>query len=179
MSVAVLFARSDSVYKSIPGCDVYDFDRDALSFTGGKSVIAHPPCRSWGRLSHMAKPRPGERDLAFFAVDSVRKFGGVLEHPKGSRLWSECNLPLRSHTDSFGGFTIGINQSWFGHRAEKSTLLYICGLSRSSLPPVPFNLAYSLLPRGVESMCTAEREKTPLLFAEWLVDLAGRCGGAL
>jgi len=27
--IAVLFARSDSVYKTIPGCDVWDAERDA------------------------------------------------------------------------------------------------------------------------------------------------------
>jgi len=33
--VAVLFARSDSNYKAIPGCDVYDIERDARTFGGG------------------------------------------------------------------------------------------------------------------------------------------------
>lgn len=29
--IAVLCARADSVYKSLPACDVYDAERDALS----------------------------------------------------------------------------------------------------------------------------------------------------
>jgi hypothetical protein len=29
MNVTILFARIDSVYKTIPGCDVWDAERDA------------------------------------------------------------------------------------------------------------------------------------------------------
>jgi len=87
--VAVLFARSDSVYKSLPGCDVYDIDRDAMTFEGGMPVIAHPPCRSWGRLAHRANPRPGERKLALWAVDQVRQWGGywsiLMDHGCGKK----------------------------------------------------------------------------------------------
>lgn len=41
--VAVLFARSNSVYKSMPGCDVFDLERDARTYSGNSPVIAHPP----------------------------------------------------------------------------------------------------------------------------------------
>ena len=122
-TVAVLFARSDSFYKSLPGVDVYDIDRDARSYSLCLPVVAHPPCRAWGKLSFFAKPRSDEKDLAFFALDSVRRFGGVLEHPKGSGFWSAADLPIGSGVDSFGGFTVGVNQSWWGHRAEKATCL--------------------------------------------------------
>jgi len=61
--VAVLFARKDSIYKQMPDVDVYDIDRDARTWPGGCAVVAHPPCRGWGGLSHMAKPRHGEKDL--------------------------------------------------------------------------------------------------------------------
>jgi len=30
--VAVLFAREDSVYKTLPGCEVYDMARDARTY---------------------------------------------------------------------------------------------------------------------------------------------------
>ena len=61
--VAVLFARADSVYKTLPGCDVYDIDRDALTFPGGNQVVAHPPCRAWGQLRYWAVyvGRPAEK----------------------------------------------------------------------------------------------------------------------
>jgi hypothetical protein len=79
--VAVLFAREDSIYKTMPNVDVWDAARNALNWQGGCPVIAHPPCRAWGRLRHFAKPVDGEKDLARWAVAQVRKWGGVLEHP--------------------------------------------------------------------------------------------------
>jgi hypothetical protein len=33
--VAVLFARADSIYKTLAGCDVWDEARDALKWLGG------------------------------------------------------------------------------------------------------------------------------------------------
>lgn len=35
-SVAVLFARADSIYKTMPQCDVYDIERDARTTRGGR-----------------------------------------------------------------------------------------------------------------------------------------------
>jgi len=137
--IAVLFARNDSRYKQLAGYDVYDIERDARNFSEKYPVIAHPPCRAWGRLSHMANPRPDEKDLAWFALDKVRKNGGVLEHPKGSRLWQEAPLPMPGEfSDEFGGFTVLIDQWHFGHVARKWTHLYIVGINPSELPQIPF-----------------------------------------
>ena len=122
--VAVLFARRDSVYKSLAGCDVWDIDRDAMTWTGGAPVVAHPPCRAWGRLRTFAKPREFERSTGPFAIDQVRAWGGVVEHPSHSSLWLYCGLPAPGHVDRFGGWTLPISQSWFGHRAEKATWLH-------------------------------------------------------
>lgn len=46
LCVAALFCRSDSVYKSMPGVDVFDLERDALTWSGGSPVVAHPLCRA-------------------------------------------------------------------------------------------------------------------------------------
>ena len=92
--IAVLFARDDSRYKELDGYDVYDIHRDARSYCKKMPVIAHPPCRAWGMLSHMANPREGEKQLAYLALAQVRLNGGILEHPAGSRLWKEAPLPL-------------------------------------------------------------------------------------
>ena len=54
-TVAALFCRRDSNYKLLPGVDVYDADRDARTYDGPHPVIAHPPCRGWGELRHMAR----------------------------------------------------------------------------------------------------------------------------
>lgn len=180
--VAILFARKDSVYKQIPPCDVYDIDRDARTFPGGMPAVCHPPCRAWGRLRHFAKPRPDEKALALFAVDAIRNNGGVLEHPDTSTLWKEAGLPLPGQRDSWGGHSILVNQHWFGHRAEKRTLLYIVGCEPRDLPPLPIRLdepTHVVQSRKRQDyrphISKAEREHTPLAFAEWLCEVARRC----
>ena len=179
-SVAVLFARPDSVYLSIAGCEVYDAVRNALTWPGHCPVVAHPPCRAWGKLRTFARPVAGELALAAWAVGVVRVFGGVLEHPAGSTLWREMNLPLAGSTDVFGGWTYPVLQQWFGHKAAKATWLYICG--SKVLPEVPFVLGDALYVvqsrkrSGYRPHITkAEREHTPRAFAEWLVAVARSC----
>lgn len=180
-TVAVLFARADSNYKQIPGCDVWDAERNALNWPGGAPVIAHPPCRAWGRLRQFAKPRPDEKALALWAVEQVRRFGGVLEHPEGSTLWEAAGLPPVGKKDEFGGWTLGIHQHEFGHRAEKATLLYVVGCLPACLPAMPLRLDEAThcirptksYPRK-PSVTKAEREHTPPALAEWLVELARR-----
>ena len=192
--VAVLFARADSVYKTIHGCDVFDIERNALTWPGGCQVVAHPPCRAWGKLHYFAKPRPGEKELAFFAVDAVRTFGGVLEHPKDSKLWDAAGLPRPGQRDDFGGWTLPISQHWWGHRATKMTWLYIVGASMHDLPDMPMVLGEGThvitqsrvkgkdgtrLRKGMAGwrpeVTKAEREHTPPSLAVWLVELAQRC----
>lgn len=101
--VAVLFARADSNYKSLDGVDVYDMDRDARTYDGPHPVVAHPPCRAWGRLRAFANARPDERNLGRLATALVREFGGVLEHPAGSTLWAAQRLPRPGERDNWGG----------------------------------------------------------------------------
>lgn len=193
MKIAVLFARSDSNYKSIPDCDVYDIQRNALNYQGNAPIVAHPPCRAWGQLSHMAKPRENEKELALWAVDMVRKNGGVLEHPKQSKLWPAKKLPLPNEIDSFGGWTLPIFQCNFGHTAEKPTYLYIVGITPDSMPAMPVLPGKEaciigshgkradgsrLQPGdyGWRKPCyRPDREHTPLALATWLVDVARRC----
>lgn len=183
-TVAVLFARRDSNYKALTGVDVWDEDRDARNWPGGSPLVAHPPCKSWSVLKNFAKAREGERDLAPWAVEQVRRWGGVLEHPKGSALWPHCGLPAPGERDKFGGWTKPVLQMWWGHRAEKPTLLYIVGVAPRELPAVPMQLGDA--PRvlfnkrglragmpGFRAECTrAEREHTPPDMAEWLVAVA-------
>lgn len=173
-AVAVLFARADSHYKTLPKCDVWDAERDARRWPGGAPVVAHPPCRAWGNLRHFAKPRPDEKDLARWAVQRVREFGGVLEHPARSTLWADQGLPLPGQgKDAFGGWTFPVLQLWWGHRAEKATWLYIVGCEPTAIPS--FQLRIEPATCVVEHMGKAERERTPTDFAHWLVELASRC----
>lgn len=140
----------------------------------------------WGILAHFAKPRPGEEKLAMSAVLQVRLNGGVLEHPAASRLWPTCGLPEPGTRDAYGGFTIVVPQFWWGHEADKATRLYICGIEPKDLPEIP--LVLGIAPRTMRSgtkadiaagldrpeLLKSQREKTPVAFANWLIDLAQR-----
>ena len=188
MTVAVLFARADSHYKTLPGVEVYDMERDARTYDGPWPVVAHPPCRSWASLRHCAKPRPDERNLARLAVGLVREFGGVLEHPHRTTLWDAQALPAVGVRDQFGGFTLVVDQHWWGHRAQKRTRLYVVGCEPRDVPAMPIKLGDATHTVGLwsgrdkatcrPSIGKAEFEATPVEFAAWLVELARRCARA-
>ena len=183
--VAVLFARKDSIYKTLPDCDVWDIERDARNWLGGAPVVAHPPCRAWASLRNWAKPRAGEKDLAHFAIEQIRKYGGVLEHPLRTTLWTAANLPRPGLRDEFGGWSLPLRQQWFGHRARKETLLYIVGCEPSEIPVMPMVLGDATHTVGLwsgrdrarckPSIAKHEYESTPVEFAKWLVEVARRC----
>jgi hypothetical protein len=82
-TVAVLCAAGNSAYKSLRGIDVFDKRRDARNFAGGMPIVAHPPCRSWSAYcGHQAKPEPGERELAIWCCDQLKRWGGCLNSPR-------------------------------------------------------------------------------------------------
>lgn len=186
MKYVALFCRADSAYKKREAWDVYDASRDATKYDGDLPVAVHPPCRAWGRLSHMAF-RDGtpsdqieaEKNLALFAIEKVRKNGGILEHPSGSRIWQI--LPdVGDAPDDWGGFTIEIDQYDFGHVAHKKTKLYICGMDAWSIPELPApDHTIHLCEKGkrrsicgnVEgtTRCTQyQREYTPERLIDWI-----------
>lgn len=172
--VAALYVRGDSVYKSL-GVDCWDIDRDARRYGGPGPVVAHPPCRAWGRLRSFAKPRRDEKALALRAVWQVRRFGGVLEHPASSLLFMAAGgLRPGQRMDMFGGWVMPVNQQDFGHLAPKATWLYVVGLSPAKLPG--YGLRLGVAPGRIANMSKANRERTPEAFARWLVDIAARCG---
>lgn len=183
--VAVLFARRDSNYKTLDGVDVWDEDRDARRWPGGYPVVAHPPCRLWGKLRQFAKAKDPvmEMQLARDAVWHVQRFGGVLEHPAESTLWADRGLPLPGRSpDAYGGWTAQIRQCDWGHKAEKATWLYIVGVHPDSLPsiPPPGKPTGVVKPRrgvprdGRKIISKADREHTPPALAAWLVETARR-----
>lgn len=183
-TVAALYVRKDSIYKTIPGVDCYDIDRGARTFPGGMPVIAHPPCRLWGRLRQFSTAPTEEMELARHAVLMVKKWGGVLEHPAGSLLWKEQSLPVPGNNIDLLDYTIDIDQSWFGYPAKKRTWLYIVGVPYSNLPAFPLNL--NAITRTVASrikkyhnndnwkleLPKSQRDVTVMELAEWLVIIA-------
>jgi hypothetical protein len=181
--VAALFVRSDSIYKSLPGVDCYDKERNSYSWRGGVPCIVHPPCRGWGRMRQFSEADGIERSTGIASINWVRIYGGVLEHPAESTLFTHQGLPRPGRApDKFGGWTMEIDQFRFGHRAEKLTWLYIVGCHPDNLPTIPEltgspkhcirpTKSYPRLP----SVTKPEREKTPRAFAEWLVEVSRRC----
>lgn len=144
MMIAALFVIKNGPYFEIPDVDPWDEDRDARLYRGPHKVIAHPPCARWGRYwfggpSATVRRSKGDDDGCFeSALRSVRKFGGVLEHPAHSSAWRAFSLfaPPRSggwiKADTIG-WTCCVDQGHYGHRAQKATWLYVVGTGRPEL----------------------------------------------
>lgn len=175
--IAALFVSRRSIYRHLPGVEVFDRTRNAANFAGSKPVVAHPPCRLWCKLRHQAgantpaAAKEAEKDLGKWAVEQVMKWGGVLEQPAGSLLWEACQLPrCGDYSDPFC-FTIYVEQAWFGFPTPKATWLLVCGVPKS-LVEVP---SYQLRDRSLTSfndLNTFERSRTMEPFARYLCQLA-------
>jgi hypothetical protein len=178
ITVAALYVDPRGPYPSMPGVDCWDEQRDARTYSGPAPVVAHPPCGPWSVLRFFCKHQP--RDCALIAVEQVRRWGGVLEHPAQSLLWRECRLPLPGGVpDEFGGWSIEVDQVAWGHRARKTTWLYVVGVRPSSV---------AVLRGGTPTHCVNSRKRdthllelsaqgrrrTPPAFAQFLVDIARR-----
>jgi hypothetical protein len=138
--IAALFVATNGPYAGLDGVEIWDVARDARLYAGPHPVVAHPPCERWGRYWHggpSARVRrvKGADDGCFAsALDSVRRWGGVLEHPAASSAWRHFNLmtpPRAGGWVSAGlgdpGWTCCIDQGHYGHRAQKATWLYAVG----------------------------------------------------
>jgi hypothetical protein len=181
--IAALFVQAGGSYYGLDGVDPWDETRDARQYAGPYSVVAHPPCQRWGKLwagQPLWIKRTGERktkgdDAGCFAaaLDAVRTWGGVLEHPEHSHAWDHFNLnapPRRGGwimADFFGGWTCCVEQGRYGHYARKPTWLYAWGCD---LPELDWGKGEPRLdPRVIERM-GLERAKR-------LGEVGGRGGG--
>lgn len=178
-SIAILCAARNSVYKTLPNLDVYDIDRDARTFQGGMPVVAHPPCRHWSAFCcHQAEQfsKDAEQALGRWCVKQVQVNGGVLEQPAHSRLWEACSLPEPGQDARPSSWSMELPQFWFGDTREKNTWLYFHGLAKADLPQIPFRLKPEGGDRRIWQLMSSknQRERTPKLFAEWLVECARR-----
>jgi len=161
----------------------YDEKRDARTYQGGKPVVAHPPCGPWSRLKHLHK-KPEEAELGLLAVEQVRKNGGVLEQPANSKLWDAAGLPRPGEHDAYG-FSIVVDQCAWGHVARKTTWLYFVRVDKNLVDrtcrfggtPTHWCSGSRTAPRGpvppgIKVCSKAQRNRTPLAFAEWLIEMA-------
>jgi hypothetical protein len=161
--------------------DWYDPVRDARTYAGPLPVVAHPPCGPWGQLRTLCK-RPEDRPLALHALNVVRAFGGILEHPRGSKLWAEAGLPFPGMLpDRYGGFTLEVEQVAWGHACRKPTWLYIVGvdvrdaeavLDRTGGEPTHQIRGSRANGRDLKAASAEIRRRTPRAFAECLLNVA-------
>lgn len=139
MKVAALFVQSDGCYIGDPSIDAWPIERDARKYNGDLPVIAHPPCQLWGALAAVNFARwggehnkPGN-DAGCFAsaLASVRRCGGVLEHPAKTKAFEAHGLPkpigigwMKISSDEW---VCEVWQSAYAHKANKATWLFYCG----------------------------------------------------
>lgn len=153
--VAALYVETGGCYFGLPDVDPWDEARDARSYAGPHPIVAHPPCQRWGRFWHGSTRKPHQYKLGddagcfAAALASVRRWGGVLEHPADSRAWShfDLNPPVRgggwNAADMLGGWTCYVEQGHYGHESRKPTWLYAYGVD---LPELDWSRGEQRLP---------------------------------
>lgn len=193
--IAALYVDRLGPYFGRPDVDPWDLDRDARLYAGPHPIVAHPPCGPWGSLRHLVVPgraRLNDKDCGPIAIGQVRKFGGVLEQPAGSKLFDACECAKPGdRADAFGGVAVEVCQVEWGHPARKRTWLYVVGVPRPSiLPPFPGRApthwvsggrnpnrkggarAGGIVPPGIKVCSAQQRRRTPPAFADLLISLA-------
>ena len=200
--IAALYVQTNGTYYGLPDVDPWDKGRDARLYAGPWPVVAHPPCERWGRYwsggpSAKVRRKKGDDGGCFAAaLSSVRRWGGVLEHPEGSHAWRAFNLNtpprhggwiMADFIDGFSGWTCCIEQGYYGHKARKATWLYAYG---TRLPPARWGRAPGVfekledsyrsseerkraIKRGmIERVTKTERAATPIEFRDFLLSIA-------
>lgn len=171
-AVAALFVQPAGCYANLRGVDPWPESRDARTYAGPHPVVAHPPCATWGRYAHKAGGKGNDGGCFASALASVRRWGGILEHPSTSAAWAAFGLPRPwDPPDAWGGWSLTVLQHWWGHDALKPTLLYVCGVASVTVPPCAIRPTL----RPLEHLSKVQRAASPPAFAAWMVDVARRC----
>lgn len=187
--VAALFVarRGESPYWSMDGVDCWDEERDAMRFRGSEPVIAHPPCRLWGTFWWKAarydgwpkgKGKGEDGGMFRFALEMVRRNGGILEHPYSSSAWAAHGVSRTGETDLYGGTFYDVDQGWWGYLAPKRTGLYVVG-APFVLPDPSSRLQASKRVSVNLAGGDPRRKRTPLALACQLVNTARAIRSAL
>lgn len=201
MNVAALFVMEDGPYAGRPDVEVWGVSRDARLYEGPYPVVAHPPCERWGRYWHggpsarVRRVKGDDGGCFLSALEAVRRWGGVLEHPAASSAWAAFGLlaPPRSGgwvmADWRGGWTCCVDQGHYGHLAQKATWLYACHvpvLPRLAWGPstrreVLDGLSLEARRRRVKTgtcqrLSKRQRTETPVMFRDVLLSMAVAVG---
>lgn len=192
-NVAVLYVDARGPYPALVE-HWYDETRDAKRYKGPWPVVAHPPCGPWGPLRHLNEKQ--DPSCGPHAVEMVRRWGGVVEHPKGSTLWEHCGLPRPGALpDAWGGVTYEVAQVDWGHVARKRTWIYVVGATSIPSNPPPRDPTHwcsgfrtskgrtpkhyrqngSAVPPGIKVASAEQRRRTPVDFARFLISIASSC----
>lgn len=195
--IAVLYVmKRGSSYSELPGVELWDEVKDARKYAGPHPVVAHPPCARWSRLAGLVQARWGHKmgdDRGCFAsaLDAVRTWRGVLEHPAYSKAWDAYGLakPPRQggwvKADDKGGYTCHVEQNRYGHRAKKATWLYAVVDDPAKLPELkwgsdPDRQTKAWVSWCGDHNCGAKRRRltkkealaTPKAFRDTLIEIA-------
>lgn len=195
--IAALFVETGGVYFDLPNVDPWDEARDARLYDGPWPVIAHPPCARWGRYwsggpSAKVRRKLGDDNGCFeSALQSVRRWGGVLEHPEASHAWAAFGIPKPPKDGGWipllnGGYTCCVEQGNYGHRTRKATWLLVYGITPPELKwgksPATMRLdagGHSTEERRmkqatnpVKRITAREMKATPVPFRDLLISIA-------
>jgi hypothetical protein len=195
--IAALYVQTAGVYFGLPDVDPWDEARDARIYAGPWPVVAHPPCSRWCRLAGLVEARWGHRrgdDGGCFAsaLASVRRWGGVLEHPAYSDAWAAFDLPAPPTGGPWvrgicGGWSCYVEQGRYGHLARKATWLYAFGVR--SLPSLRWGCMPDRESKALVSWCrnrvrSGEQRprvgkraasRSPIEFRDLLLGIARSC----
>lgn len=183
--IAALYVATGGCYFGLLDVDPWDERRDARLYAGPWPVVAHPPCERWGCWSGFDA---GEDGGCFSsALSSVRRFGGVIEHPEASGAWPAFNLTAPPRSGGWiaagdgTGWTCCVEQGHYGHRARKATWLYANGVDLVDLKWGPSVAMIGPRPGrdpirerrigAVQRMCRSERRRTPVPFRDLLLSM--------
>jgi len=188
VKVAALYVDPRGPYIGRPDVDAWTAERDARGYEGPWPVVAHPPCGPWCRLWKFSTKQ--DPKLAPLAIEQIQRHGGVLEHPAGSRIWEQYDLPRPGEPprpqgrSGAPGWSVAVDQVEWGHPTQKRTWLYIVGVEPhevSTVPPYPGRKPTRVIkPRRTGPTARGtyaskkERFLTPPAFAEWLLEIARR-----
>lgn len=191
--IAALFVERNGVYWNLPGVDAWDKERDARKYAGPYPVVCHSPCARWCRLAGLVEARWGHQrgdDGGCFraALDCVRRYRGVLEHPAYSGAWAAFDLPVPPTGGGWvrglcGGWSCYVEQARYGHAAKKATWLYAFG---TALPSLRWGHVADQDVKATVSWCgnrtwagqhrprvgKAAASRTPIEFRDVLISLA-------
>ena len=161
-----------------------------MAYTDNFPVVAHPPCQLWGSLAYVNYSRWGgdhnkpenDNGMFKFALDTVNRCGGVLEHPAKTRAWNKYGLDKPKGVGwqkcLNGGWVAEVWQSAYGHKANKATWLYCVGLPE----PARWDRIQGSCQvgfydqrgknRNKPTLLKKDANKTPVEFANYLVNMA-------